>query len=152
MAPVMGAQLASSVSTFRAFRGSLQESFRTYDNPIVSIDALLFWSTSRFTSVPVRHEARQHGRSNYTFLALVRHALNMLTAFSTVPLQAATLIGFLVAVFGIGVLLYVLGRWLIEGGSVPGFPFLASIIAIFSGRSYSHSASSASISPACTCG
>jgi undecaprenyl-phosphate 4-deoxy-4-formamido-L-arabinose transferase len=31
------------------------------------------------------------------------------------------------------VFIYVLGRFVIQGGSVPGFPFLASIIAIFSG-------------------
>jgi undecaprenyl-phosphate 4-deoxy-4-formamido-L-arabinose transferase len=33
----------------------------------------------------------------------------------------------------VGVLVYVIGRYLIQGGSVPGFPFLASVIAIFSG-------------------
>jgi undecaprenyl-phosphate 4-deoxy-4-formamido-L-arabinose transferase len=32
-----------------------------------------------------------------------------------------------------GVLVYVVGRFFIEGGSVAGFPFLASVIAIFSG-------------------
>jgi undecaprenyl-phosphate 4-deoxy-4-formamido-L-arabinose transferase len=31
------------------------------------------------------------------------------------------------------VLLYVIGRYLVLGYSVPGFPFLASTIAIFSG-------------------
>jgi undecaprenyl-phosphate 4-deoxy-4-formamido-L-arabinose transferase len=31
------------------------------------------------------------------------------------------------------VLLYVVGRYIISGSSVAGFPFLASIIAIFSG-------------------
>jgi undecaprenyl-phosphate 4-deoxy-4-formamido-L-arabinose transferase len=31
------------------------------------------------------------------------------------------------------VLVYVLGRYFIQGGSLPGFPFLASTIAIFSG-------------------
>ena len=35
--------------------------------------------------------------------------------------------------FGMGFLIYFLDRYLILGGSVPGFPFLASIIAIFSG-------------------
>ena len=34
---------------------------------------------------------------------------------------------------GIGVLFYVVGRYLVQGGAVPGFAFLASIIAIFSG-------------------
>jgi len=33
----------------------------------------------------------------------------------------------------VAILLYVLGRYVLEGGSVPGFPFLASIIALFSG-------------------
>jgi undecaprenyl-phosphate 4-deoxy-4-formamido-L-arabinose transferase len=33
----------------------------------------------------------------------------------------------------LGILIYVVGRYIIDGGSVPGFPFLASVIAIFSG-------------------
>ena len=57
----------------------------------------------------------------------------MMTGFSTLPLQFASLIGFAFTFVGVGVLFYVLGRLLITGGSVPGFPFLASIIAIFSG-------------------
>jgi undecaprenyl-phosphate 4-deoxy-4-formamido-L-arabinose transferase len=56
----------------------------------------------------------------------------MMTGFSTVPLQLASLIGFGCTLFGIGVFVYVVGRYLLEG-SIPGFPFLASIIAIFSG-------------------
>ena len=35
--------------------------------------------------------------------------------------------------FGGLVFAYVLARYFLEGGSIPGFPFLASIIAIFSG-------------------
>jgi len=41
--------------------------------------------------------------------------------------------GFAFGLFGLLVLTYVVGRYIIQGGSVPGFPFLASIIAIFSG-------------------
>jgi len=50
-----------------------------------------------------------------------------------VPLQLASWIGFAFTLFGALILVYVLGRFVIEEGSVPGFPFLASIIAIFSG-------------------
>jgi undecaprenyl-phosphate 4-deoxy-4-formamido-L-arabinose transferase len=57
----------------------------------------------------------------------------MMTGFSTLPLQLASLIGFAFTGLGFLVLLYVIGRYIAEGGSVPGFPFLASIIAIFSG-------------------
>jgi len=47
-------------------------------------------------------------------------------------LQLASLIGFGCTLFGLAVFLYVFIRYCLEG-SVPGFPFLASIIAIFSG-------------------
>jgi undecaprenyl-phosphate 4-deoxy-4-formamido-L-arabinose transferase len=59
--------------------------------------------------------------------------MNMITGFSIVPLQLASLIGFSFTLFGLGVLVYVIARYIVQGGSVPGFPFLASIIAIFSG-------------------
>ena len=61
------------------------------------------------------------------------HALNMLTGYSSAPLRLASLIGFGFTLFGIGVLAYVVGRYLALGTSVAGFPFLASVIAIFSG-------------------
>ena len=129
----MGASTASKVSAFRAFRTDLRKAFVDYHGPFVSIDVLLTWGTTHFTSVPVRHDPRHLGTSNYTLRKLVTHALNMMTGFSTLPLQLASLIGFAFTAFGLGVLVYVLGRYFIQGGSVSGFPFLASVIAIFSG-------------------
>lgn len=129
----MGAESARSVSAFRAFRTQVRDAFADYQGPFVSIDVLLTWGTTRFAAMPVHHDARRVGPSNYTFRKLIVHALNMMTGFSTVPLQLASLVGFSCTLFGMGVLVYVVGRYLIEGGSIPGFPFLASIIAIFSG-------------------
>jgi hypothetical protein len=59
--------------------------------------------------------------------------MNMMTGFSTLPLQLASILGFVFAFFGFLVLIWVLGRYLLQGGSVPGFPFLASVLSIFSG-------------------
>jgi len=130
---VMGAETARHVSAFRVFRTQVRDAFINYQAPFVSIDVLLTWGTTRFAAVPVRHDPRQVATSNYTFRKLVVHALNMTTGFSTWPLQLASMMGFGFTLFGGGVLVYVLGRYFIEGGSVPGFPFLASIFAIFSG-------------------
>jgi glycosyltransferase involved in cell wall biosynthesis len=130
---VMGVDVARNVGAFRAFRTKLRHAFDRYENSFVSIDVLLTWATTRFSSVTVRHDARRFGASNYTFRKLLGHALNMITGFSALPLQLASLIGFAFTILGILVLLYVLGRYLIQGGAVPGFPFLASIIALFSG-------------------
>jgi undecaprenyl-phosphate 4-deoxy-4-formamido-L-arabinose transferase len=128
-----GAATAPDVSAFRLFRTELRKAFAQYENPYVSIDVLLTWATSRFATVKVRHEPRRSGRSNYTLRMLVRHAFNMLTGFSVRPLKLASLIGFGATLFGLGVLVWVIGRYLIQGTTVPGFPFLASVIAIFSG-------------------
>jgi undecaprenyl-phosphate 4-deoxy-4-formamido-L-arabinose transferase len=129
----MGAEVARDVGAFRVFRARLIDAFREYRSPYVSIDVLLTWGTKRFAAVPVRHDPRRSGTSNYTFVKLVTHALNMATGFSVVPLRIASLVGFAFTAFGTGVLAYVLGRYFLEGGGVPGFPFLASVVAIFSG-------------------
>jgi undecaprenyl-phosphate 4-deoxy-4-formamido-L-arabinose transferase len=131
----MGAETAGSISAFRTFRTVLRDAFETYRSPFVSIDVLLTWGTTRFAAVPVRHESRAAGASNYTLRKLMVHALNMVTGFSTWPLQVASFIGFAFTVVGIVVLLFVVGRYLIDPSarSVQGFPFLASIIAIFAG-------------------
>jgi glycosyltransferase involved in cell wall biosynthesis len=129
----MGANTASSVSAFRVFRTNLRGAFEKYSGPYVSIDVLLTWGTERFAAIPVVNRPRTVGVSNYTFRKLVAHAMNMTTGFSTVPLQFASLLGFVFTVFGALVLAYVVLRYLIQGTVMPGFPFLASIIAIFSG-------------------
>jgi undecaprenyl-phosphate 4-deoxy-4-formamido-L-arabinose transferase len=129
----MGAEIAGRVSAFRAFRAELREAFAQYGNPYVSIDVLLSWATNRFAAIEVRHQPRREGRSGYTLQTLVRHALNMITGFSIGPLRLASAIGVASTLFGLLVLAWVVGRHLIQGGSVPGFPFLASVIAIFSG-------------------
>ena len=129
----MGVEVARSVSAFRAFRTDLRRAFSSYSGPYVSIDVLLTWGTKEFCAIPVRNLPRTIGASNYTLRKLIAHAMNMMTGFSTLPLQIASVTGFLFTLFGFGILLYVVGRYLIDGDAVPGFPFLASVIAIFSG-------------------
>lgn len=130
---VMGIDNARHVSSFRAFRTEIRDAFRGYNGAFVSVDVLLGWGTTRFAAVPVRNPPRTLGASNYSVSKLVVHAVNMVTGFTTLPLQFASILGFVFALFGFCVLMYVVGRYLIQGGSVPGFPFLASIFAIFSG-------------------
>jgi glycosyltransferase involved in cell wall biosynthesis len=129
----MGIENARKVSAFRALRTQIRGAFDSYQSPFVILDLLLTWGTTRFSCVPIRHEARQRGVSNYNFSKLIVLGINMLTSFTVLPLQLASLMGFAFAVFGLLVLLYVIVRFILAGGSVPGFPFLASIIAIFSG-------------------
>lgn len=129
----MGAETAGSVSAFRVLRRNVCAAFSQFRGPFVNIDVLLTWGTRRFAAVEVRHEPRRVGQSHYTVSTLMAHALNMITGFTTLPLQFATLMGFALTLFGLVAFLYVLVRFVVQGSVVPGFPFLASMIAIFSG-------------------
>ena len=129
----MGAETARNVSAFRVFRTHLRDAFASYRSPYVSIDVLLTWGTKKFSALPVRNDPRTIGVSNYTIGKLISHSMNMMTGFSTVPLQIASITGFVFTFFGFATLLFVTGRYLIQGSAAPGFPFLASVIAIFSG-------------------
>jgi glycosyltransferase involved in cell wall biosynthesis len=120
-------------SSFRAFRTSMRAAFESFSGPSVSLDVLLTWASTKLCSVPVKHETRPAGESSYSFRKLFAHCFDVMTGFSTLPLQLASLIGFFFTLFGMGVLAYVIGRYIVLGYSVPGFPFLASIIAIFAG-------------------
>lgn len=129
----MGAETARNISAFRIFRTVVRDAFATYRSPYVSIDVLLTWGTTKFTAIPVKHDPRNVGVSNYTIRKLFTHALNMVTGFSTWPLQMASVIGFVFTLAGIGLLLFVVLSKLINGKAPAGFYFLASIVAIFSG-------------------
>jgi glycosyltransferase involved in cell wall biosynthesis len=89
----MGAETARNVSAFRAFRTNIREAFANFRGSYVSIDVLLTWGGQRFTALPVQHQSRTIGVSNYTVRKLVVHALNMITGFSVVPLQVASIVG-----------------------------------------------------------
>lgn len=130
LASVMGVPSVKNISAFRAFRTGLRDAFANFQSPTLTIDVLLSWGTVRFTSVQVNIAQAQ--QSNYSFGSLVRAALLILTGYSTRPLRFASWIGFAMTIFGLLIFAYVLYIYFLVG-SLPGFPFLASIIALFSG-------------------
>jgi glycosyltransferase involved in cell wall biosynthesis len=129
----MAAETARSVSAFRAIRAPVRDAFADYQSATVSLDVLLTWGTASFSEVQVRHDPRRVGRSNYSAWQLMTHAIDMIAGFSTGPLRVASVLGFAFTVFGIGVLAYVLANYMIRGGRVPGFTFLAALTAVFAG-------------------
>jgi glycosyltransferase involved in cell wall biosynthesis len=130
---IMGVRNARKVTAFKVFRTALREAFAHYRSPYVSIDILLTWGTDRFGALTVGHDPRKTGRSNFTLRRLVGHAINMITGFSVVPLRLASMTGLLFSFLGFAALVYVVGDYFVRGDPVPGFPFLAGIVAVFSG-------------------
>ena len=131
LAWVMDAPSVKNVSAFRVFRTQLRDAFANFNSPSLTLDVLLSWGTSRFASVQVDIKSSV-GRSNYNFISLFKYTLLILTGYSTAPLRLASWIGFLMTLFGIAIFIYVVIIYFTQG-SLPGFPFFASIISLFSG-------------------
>jgi glycosyltransferase involved in cell wall biosynthesis len=129
---VMGLRTVRDIGAFKAFRADLRRAFEDFRSPDVLLDVLLSWGTSRFAAVTVDEAPRTVGKSNYNFFKLIKVSLLVLTSYTTIPLRFASIVGFLFTLFGLGVLIYVLVTYF-AAGSIPGFPFLASTIIIFSG-------------------
>ena len=128
-----GSAEARRMSAFRAFNTRLRGAFADFRGPYVSIEVLLSWATTRSCFIEVEHAPRRYGKSNYTTWKLLAQAGNLLTGFTVVPLHLASATGFVLTLFGTIVLGFVILMYAVHGRSVPGFAFLASIIAIFSG-------------------
>jgi undecaprenyl-phosphate 4-deoxy-4-formamido-L-arabinose transferase len=130
LASTMQIPSVRNISAFRLFRTRLRAAFGDFQSPTLTVDVLLSWGTSRFTSTLV--DIKPSEKSNYNFRALVKAALLILTGYSTAPLRLASWVGFIMTIFGLGIFIYVIVIYF-TAGSLPGFPFLASIIALFSG-------------------
>jgi len=131
LAQVMGIPSVRNISAFRAFRTHLRKAFVNFQSPSLTLDVLLSWGTSRFTSVTVDIDPSDR-ESNYNFASLIRQTILILTGFSTTPLRLTSWLGFVMTLFGMGVFVYVLTIYFTQG-SLPGFPFLASLVALLNG-------------------
>jgi undecaprenyl-phosphate 4-deoxy-4-formamido-L-arabinose transferase len=73
-----------------------------YAGPFPYIDGLILDATNRIETLLVRHEARDSGRSGYTLRRLVRLWMNMFFNFSIMPLRAASILGLVLCLVGLG--------------------------------------------------
>lgn len=133
MRTALGVEEVVNMSSFRAFRTGLRDAFDVRIGPGVSLDALLAWGTSDFVAVPVKHEERAVGRSNYSVRKLWHFAFDTLTGYTTVPLRAVSTVGFLTAGFGLFLMVVFVLVPFFQGRSLQGFPFLATTIILFAG-------------------
>jgi len=132
LAKATGIPSIRHMDAYRAFHADLRDAFADYSSPNLQLDALLTWGTTRVGWVQVEHLPRRIGKSNYNFWRLFNQLMLLLTGYSVAPLRFASLVGFVFTLLGLVMLIWVVARAVILG-SIPGFPFLASAIAIFSG-------------------
>lgn len=130
---IAGVPNARDVSAFRAFRTDLREAFSHVTDPFVSLDVVLSWATTSVERVPVRMDLRSVGTSNYTVRGLLKHAANMATGYSVLPLRLVTMLGLAVSALGALALVAVLGMYWTGRIQVAGFTTVVAMLGILSG-------------------
>lgn len=79
--------------SFKAVRLFVVKEIIQYSGAYPYVDGLIFRVTNNIDSIPVEHRARPIGKSNYSFLKLLRLWFNMFTSFSILPLRVVALLG-----------------------------------------------------------
>jgi glycosyltransferase involved in cell wall biosynthesis len=92
---------STRVSAFRALRTHLRDVFAQCNTPYISVDALLRWSTDRFSTTLVQHNPRISGKSAISIWRFHALVLNAITSYSLVPVQLIEIAGALLCLMGI---------------------------------------------------
>ena len=91
------------------------------------------WVGFRTKWVETENVERAAGESKWSFFKLLVYALDGITAFSTVPLAMASVLGLVFCAVAFFAILFVIARQLIWGGSAFGWPSLVCIILFLAG-------------------
>jgi undecaprenyl-phosphate 4-deoxy-4-formamido-L-arabinose transferase len=104
---------------------------RAYSRPIVDainactevntfIPALAYTFAQNPTEIEVRHAARAAGETKYPFYKLLRLNFDLVTGFSLAPLQAFSLLGFVISLGAIGLVGFQVIHRLVRGMAAEG--------------------------------
>ena len=94
---------------------------------------LYAWVGFNGQAIAYQPAERLHGQTHFNFVKLVRFAIDGITAFTTWPLQALTLLGAIIALSTFSYGLYLVTEYMLLGNSVSGWTTLATSILFFAG-------------------
>jgi len=115
-------------SSFKIIHRIVIDKIKDYNHSFTFVDEILSWHTTKIEWQEVRHTARKEGSSGYSLTKLVFLSLNLIFAYTTIPLRFMTWFG--LASFWICLLLVIYFIYMkIMMGSPLGFTAL--IVSIF---------------------
>jgi undecaprenyl-phosphate 4-deoxy-4-formamido-L-arabinose transferase len=112
----------------RAYSRDVVDEINRCDEASTFIPALGQSFARRPTEIEVAHAPRAGGESAYSFYRLIRLNFDLMTGFSSVPIQLFGLLGSFVALGGIGFGIFLFIRRLIVGAEVEGVFTLFAIL------------------------
>ncbi|HEY3818145.1 MAG TPA: glycosyltransferase family 2 protein [Polyangiaceae bacterium] len=133
MRSMMEIELPEDVSTFRLMSSPIARLVAALPERRKFFSALLVWSGARIGTVRVKHEARHAGATHYNFTKLLNHTFDLIVGFSSKPLRYIGTLGFVFALVGLGLGLWVIARKLLWDYGFVGWPSLFAAVVILGG-------------------
>jgi dolichol-phosphate mannosyltransferase/undecaprenyl-phosphate 4-deoxy-4-formamido-L-arabinose transferase len=120
-------------SSFRLLRRSVGKAAVEHRTLNPALSAILYSSTARLKSIPVRHERRKSGASGYTLGRQIRLAWDNITNVSMLPLRLVTVFGSVFCFFGLIMAGHTLFKYFSGQIAVPGWTTVVILLSFFSG-------------------
>lgn len=121
------------LTSFRIMRRFLVDTMLSTHTHLPQIGNLLVQTSNRIVNVPVHHDARKFGRSNYSFMHLVRDLLYDITTNSIFPLIVVRNIGIISFIISVLLSIWYLINYFFFGTTVEGFTTLVLLVLAYNG-------------------
>ena len=109
------------LTSFRAIRGDVARAVAAQTSTFPYITSMILAHSGSYVNVPVRHDLRKQGKTNYGLLRSLRLVANLLMAYSVIPLLVAGLVCGLILAASAVFAGWVLVEALVTGGTPPGW-------------------------------
>lgn len=122
-----------TITSFFVARRFVVEEMIRYKNSYSYVPGLVLRTTKNISYTPVKHRAREIGKSGYSFTKLLALWMNGFTAFSVAPLRISTLIGVFSAMIGFIYLIYVIVNKIVNPSVPIGWSSTTAILLLLGG-------------------
>jgi len=131
-----GVKLHDYGCSMLAMRRGVVERMSRFTERNRHVSGLISWTGGKVCEIKVQHRERKFGRSRYNFISLLRLTINLMTGFSTLPLQIVGILGILTALLGfIGAIYLVIKRY-VYGVDLGGVVIATAVIFVFVGINF----------------
>ncbi len=121
------------LSPFKIIRRNIADEIARFSGLYPYIDGIILTITNNICQIKVRHYRRQSGKGNYTLFRSASVLFRLFSGFSVIPLRLMTLIGFFIALTGMGLILYYLYEHFILKDILEGWTTIVILIIFFGG-------------------
>jgi polyisoprenyl-phosphate glycosyltransferase len=131
-ARVTRVDLAGNAGDFRLLDSKALDALRSMGERNRFLRGMSVWIGFRQIAVPYERDARTAGETKYTWRKMAKFAIDAISSFSWVPLQAATLLGFVFSIVAfLSLPLVIIARY--SGIYVPGVSSVLFVILLLGG-------------------